>query len=114
MSDDLKSFKIENAQKRRVDRAPTASQSKGDEAPAEPESVGFPHIEAQVETDGPALPAMRERFETLSELANSAGSPKAKANAKKAATAYERALALLDHLLQTKSQMVNPGEQAEE
>jgi len=102
MSEDLKSFKISDTARRGVD----SPKKKGEEA-GPPPSVGFPNIEAQVEQDGPALAGMRERHAGLMEMSKS-GDPKAKAAARKAALGYERSLALLEHLLATKQQMIAP------
>ena len=97
MSDDLKSFKIQNKVGQRVDRP---ASRKG--AAAEPASVGFPRIEAIVEAESADLSGLAARHQALCDLAKT-GTAKDKAAASKAAVAYERAQDLLEHLLQTKA-----------
>ncbi len=108
MSDDLKNFKIQDAVKKPVERPRAAAPGASSEEASEPESIGFPFIEAQVEADGPWLDGMRERHAVLDEMGKNGASPKEKASGKKAALGYQRALELLDHLLATKAQMLNP------
>lgn len=98
MSDsDLKSFKISDQVKKPVERA------RGKGAPPEPPpSVGFPQIEAAVESGD--IAGLQERLTVLQEMAKS-GSNKDKLAAKKAAAGYERALALLTYLLETKARL---------
>jgi hypothetical protein len=93
---DLKSFKISDQTKQPVDRPKSKA---GKAEPAAPPSVGFPRIEAVVESGD--LGGLSERLATLQEMARS-GSNKDKLAAKKAAAAYERASALLGYLLDTK------------
>ncbi len=96
---DLKSFKIADQTKQPVERA----RNKGakDEAPPPP-SVGFPRIEALVESGD--LGGLELRLATLQEMSRS-GSNKDKLAARKAAGAYERAQALLGYLLDTKARL---------
>ena len=108
MSEALKNFQISDAVGRGVQAPGKKSQ---DEGP--PPSVGFPNVEAEVEGDGPSLAGMRERHATLVELSKTGG-PKEKAAARKAALGYERSIALLDHLLATKQQMMAPAEGQDE
>jgi hypothetical protein len=98
---DLKGFKISDQVKQPVDRA----RPKKEEAAAPPPSVGFPRIEALVESGD--LGGLAGRLEALRELAKS-GSNKDKLAAKKAAGAYERAQALLSYLLETKARLAQP------
>lgn len=107
MSDDLKSFKISDATPKGADRGSRKS-AEG----AATSSVGFPNVEAQVESDGPALQGLDDRYDLLVEMSKS-GTPKDKAAAKKAALAYERAHGLLTHLLNTKQQMSGAGDEGE-
>lgn len=97
MSDDLKSFKISGKVAQRIDRPAPKKGGK-----AEPQSVGFPRIEALVEAESPDLSGLSERHRALSEKAKTGG-VKEKGLAKKAAIAYERTLDLLEHLLETKA-----------
>lgn len=106
MSDDLKSFKISDQVPNRVTR-PTSGQ--GDAV--ESASVGFPRIEALLESDEPDFSGFSTRMSNLQELAQS-GSNKEKAGAKKAAIAYERVTDLLEHLLSTKQAMAGGGDEA--
>lgn len=103
MSEDLKSFKIQSRVGSRVDR-PSAKAGAKDAA----ESVGFPRIEAIVETEAPDLSGLTARHAQLQEMSK-AGAPKDKAAAAKAAVAYERATDLLEHLLATKAALQNPA-----
>ena len=101
MSDDLKSFKIADAVKKTVDGP--RPQKKEETPPTS--SVGFPRIEALVEMETPDLAGLQERLAALSELAKGTGPAKTKSQAKKAALAYEKTLALVEHLLETKKKM---------
>jgi hypothetical protein len=97
MSDDLKSFTISQQVKPRVDRPGASAKGKPGEA-----SVGFPLIEALLETEEPDVSGLNERLDGLQQMA-STGSMKDKAAAGKAAIAYERTADLLEHLFATKS-----------
>ncbi len=97
---DLKSFKISDQTKQPVDRPRSKAAAKADAAP--PPSVGFPRIEAVVESGD--LGGLSDRMAALQEMARS-GSNKDKLAAKKAAAAYERAAALLGYLLETKARL---------
>jgi hypothetical protein len=103
-SDDLKSFKISDQSRQRVDRP----SGKGPVAP-DVQSVGFPRVEALLESESPDFSGMNNRMGELQEMAKS-GSMKEKSHAKKAAVAYERAADLLEHLLATKQAMAGGGE----
>ncbi len=103
MSDDLKSFKISQQVKHRVTRPGLAAKSKAGEA-----SVGFPLIEALLESEEPDVSGLNERLDRLQQMA-SAGSMKDKAGAGKAAIAYERTADLLEHLFATKSAIGSGG-----
>lgn len=93
--EDLKSFKIQG-------QAGVKQPTKKEAPPPPPPSVGFPHIEAVVES--PDLSGLESRLAQLQELAKS-GSNKDKLAAKKAAAAYEKARALLQYLLDTKARL---------
>ncbi|MBM4281895.1 MAG: hypothetical protein FJ137_14445 [Deltaproteobacteria bacterium] len=98
---DLQSFKISEQVKAPVDRP----KGKKDKDPAPPPSVGFPRIEAVIESGGAETQAtLKARAATLAELAK-AGSNKDKLAAKKAAAAYDKARSLLDYLLATKAKL---------
>lgn len=97
---DLKSFKISDQTKQPVDRPRAKATGKADAAP--PPSVGFPRIEAVVESGD--LGGLGDRLATLQEMART-GSNKDKLAARKAAAAYERASALLGYLLETKARL---------
>ena len=102
MSDkDLKSFKISDQVKQQV-KQPSGSARATKSVAEPPPSVGFPQIEATVEVGD--LTDMEGRLEQLRELAKS-GSNKDKLAAKKAVGAYERGLALLNYLLETKARI---------
>ena len=96
--EDLKSFKISDQAKAPVERA------KGKTEEPAPSSVGFPHIEALVESAAPDLGGLESRLAQLNEMAKS-GSNKDKLAAKKAAAAYEKAKALALYLLETKARL---------
>jgi hypothetical protein len=98
---DLPSFKISDQVKAPVER-PKAKKEKD---PGPPPSVGFPRIEAVVESGNPdTLAGLQTRMAVLQELAKS-GSNKDKLAAKKAAAAYEKTRALIDYLLATKAKL---------
>ena len=104
MTDDLKSFKISAKVPRTVDR------KKSGDSGAEPApSAGFPVIEALLEQDEIDLGGFGERRAQLADLATNGADNREKANAKKAAIAYERTHDLLEHLLSTKEQMNGGG-----
>ena len=105
MTDDLKSFKISDATPRGQTRQAKTKES----SPETAASVGFPSIEAQVEQDGPALAGLDERYDRLEALSKT-GSAREKAGASKAMVAYERAHALLTHLLNTKADLAGSNE----
>lgn len=100
--EDLKGFKISDQVKSPVEK-PRAKKA---EAAAPPPSVGFPRIEAIVESGD--LGGLEGRLNQLKELAKS-GSNKDKLAAKKAASAYERAQTLLRYLLDTKARLAQGG-----
>jgi hypothetical protein len=98
---ELSSFKISDQVKAPVER-PKAKKEK-DAGP--PPSVGFPRIEAVVESgDAQTIAGLQARLAALQEMAK-AGSNKDKLAAKKAAAAYEKTKALLDYLLATKAKL---------
>jgi hypothetical protein len=98
---DLQSFKISDQVKSPVERP----KAKKEKEAGPPPSVGFPRIEAVVESgDEETLAGMQARMATLQEMAKS-GSNKDKLAAKKAAAAYEKTRALLDYLLATKAKL---------
>ncbi|MCA9553595.1 MAG: hypothetical protein KC933_26385 [Myxococcales bacterium] len=99
--DDLSTFRISDMRRASV-RAST-KQGKAAAPAAEEPSVGFPAVEARLETssaDGVAeeLRASYEQLEAMSEGRD----VKTKAAAKKAMGAYERAADLFEYLFQTK------------
>lgn len=96
--EDLKGFKISDQVKAPVEKP----RGKKAEAAAPPPSVGFPRIEAVVESGD--LGGLEGRLGQLKEL-QKAGGNKEKLAAKKAAAAYERAAALLNYLLDTKARL---------
>ncbi len=103
MSDELKSFKISDQRK------PTVSGGRPKEEAPAPSSAGFPHIEALVESPAPDLSGLTARHSQLDELAKAKGTAKEKADAKRAAGAYGKALALIEYLLETKRNMAGGG-----
>ena len=105
VTDELKSFKIGDQLKRGVEQP----RAKNVEPEASP-SVGFPRIEAFVESAVPDLSGFIGRKEELETLAGGGGSPKEKGSAKKAALAYQRTQELLEMLLATKAKMQAPAE----
>ncbi len=104
MSDELKSFKISAKVPRAVDR----KKPKG-EGTIEAPSAGFPIIEAMLEQEEVDLGGFGDRHAQLADLAQNGADNREKANAKKAAIAYERTHDLLEHLLSTKEQMKGGG-----
>lgn len=107
MSDDeFKSFKISAKVPNAVDRkGPKETAS----APVESTSVGFPTIEALLEQDEIDLGSFGARHAQLTEIAAGTGDNRTKANAKKAAIAYERTHDLLEYLLSTKDDLKTDG-----
>lgn len=103
MTEKMKSFKVQDAVKKAVDR-PRPGQKQPAAEPDPPASAGFPKIEAIVEADGD-LADLEARMATLGELAKASKSQKEKLAAQRALKAYERARALLAHLLETKARM---------
>lgn len=107
---DFNSFKISDAVRRPVDRASAArgqkAPAKGQAAPEENTSVGFPRIEALL--DGNVdLAGLKEREAALKALTKQPGSPKQKAAATKAAKAYGLTVGMIEHLFATKAAMEN-------
>jgi hypothetical protein len=104
--EDLKSFKISD----QVPKPAGSAARAGKAAPPEPNgpSVGFPMIEGVVEADQPDLSGLQERLDQLTAMAKS-GSNKDKLQAKKAAAAYNKAVALLHYLLETKARLAGGG-----
>lgn len=107
MSDPIKAFKISDAVKQPVER-PRPGQ-KAQPAPPPVASVGFPRIEALVESDAPDLTGIEARLLQLDELAKSSKSQKEKLAAARAAKSYEKTRALLQKLFATKQQMAPRG-----
>jgi hypothetical protein len=104
---ELQSFKISEQVKAAVDR-PRGKKDK-DKSSGPPPTVGFPRIEAVVESGGDdVLLALQQRLATLQEMSKS-GANKQKLAAKKAAAAYEKASALLQYLLATKAKLTGTG-----
>lgn len=101
MSDDLKSFKISAKVPRAVDRKKPAGDAAKEEAP----SAGFPIIEALLEEEEIDLGGFGDRHAALADMAQNGADNREKANAKKAAIAYERTHDLLEYLISTKEQM---------
>ena len=99
--EELKGFKISEQVKAPVDK-PRAKKAEASPAP----SVGFPRIEALVESG--ELSGLEGRLQQLKAMQN-AGGNKEKLAAKKAAAAYERAHALLVYLLDTKARLSQQG-----
>ena len=97
-TDDLKNFKISDQVKKAVD----GPKRGGSAEAAEALSAGFPALEALVEQSSPDLSGLQERHAALTELSKT-GSTKEKQAAKKAVVAYERALDVVDFLLDTKA-----------
>lgn len=98
--DELSSFKIGDM------RRPSVRPTKKVEAEApEPEeaSIGFPGIEARLESGSVEAVAdeLRGSYERLEDLSTS-GDMRSKAGAKRAMVAYERAADLFEYLFQTK------------
>ena len=100
MTEDLKSFTIQSRVNKRVDRPGSASNQNADNAP----SVGFPRIEALVESEALDLGGLAERRAQLNEIVKN-GTPREKPAAQKAALAYERTEDLLQHLMEVKASM---------
>ena len=109
-SDDLKTFKISDQVKPAVGQSQARAKAKGAPAQAEPASVGFPMIEALVESDAPDISGLNTRLEQLTALQSESRNNKEKAGAKKAVIAYERTIDLLQYLLDTKSALNAPAE----
>ena len=107
MGDDLKSFKISDQVKAPVDK-PKSGAGAAEPAP----SAGFPRIEALIENDSIDLADLKGRVAELQALANSAtASPQDKGGARKASLAYRHLNELIEHLVETKSSMLqNPNE----
>jgi hypothetical protein len=101
--DDLKSFKISDQVKQKVDRP------RGKSAQPEASSVGFPRIEQLLEAEEPDLSGLGQRMDALDELSQS-GSAREKAAAKKARAAYDRTVDVLEFLVSTKQAMSPPSE----
>ncbi len=99
--EELKGFKISDQVKTPVDKA---KPKKAEQGP--PPSVGFPAIEAVVESGD--LGGLEVRLGILKELAKVGGN-KEKLAAKKAAVAYDKAGALLRYLLETKARLAQGG-----
>jgi hypothetical protein len=96
--EDLKAFKISDQVKTKVERA-----TKKEVAPPASPSVGFPALEAFVET-APDMSGFDGRHGVLVEMSKS-GSTKDKASARKAATAYEKTKELIGVLMETKKRL---------
>ena len=107
MGDDLKPFKISDQVKAPVDK-PKSGANAAELAP----SAGFPRIEALIENDSIDLADLKGRVTELQALANNASaSPQEKGGARKASLAYRHLNELIDHLVETKSSMLqNPNE----
>jgi len=109
MSDDpkLKAFKISDQVKKQVDRpkSPRVEET----APETSQSVGFPRIEALVESAEPDVKGLEERQALLEEKAKGKGSQREKAAAQKAAKAYAKVRTLIAYLLETKQKMQGGG-----
>jgi len=99
--EDLKGFKISDQVKAPVEK-PRAKKAEA----GPPPSVGFPRIEAVVESGD--LGGLEGRLQQLKEM-QKVGGNKEKLAAKKAAAAYERAQALLRYLLETKARLSQGG-----
>ncbi len=99
--EELKGFKISDQVKAPVDK-PRAKKAEA----SPPPSVGFPRIEAVVESGD--LAGLEGHLQLLRDMQKS-GSNKEKLAAKKAAAAYERAHALLTFLLETKARLSQQG-----
>ena len=101
MSDDLKNFTISAKVPRTIDKK-GPKKSSVIEAP----SAGFPIIESILEQETVDLGDFGNRHAELVELSDAKGADnRVKANARKAAIAYERTHDLLEYLLSTKAQM---------
>ena len=98
---DLKSFKISDQVKQPVERPRAGAKA----PPATPASAGFPRIEALVDAAQPELAGFAERQQALLALSKGKGTPKERAAAQKAHTAYVKVRALIDYLLETKRKM---------
>jgi hypothetical protein len=99
--EELKGFKISDQVKAPVERP----RSKKPEA-GPPPSVGFPRIEAVIESGD--IGGLEGRLLQLKEL-QKVGGNREKLAARKAAAAYERAFALLRYLLETKARLAQQG-----
>ena len=107
MGDDLKSFKISDQVKTPVDKTKS-----GDLDMSMTASAGFPRIEALIENDSVDLSIINSRLEALQALSTSAETSSSdKTGARKASLAYKHLNELIEHLVATKSSMLqNPSE----
>lgn len=107
MGDDLKSFKISDQVKTPVDK-PKSDKNDLNVAP----SAGFPRIEALIENESVDLSVINSRLSDLQALSSSAETSSSdKAGARKASLAYKHLNELIEHLVATKSSMLqNPSE----
>ena len=103
--DDLESFRISDVRRPQV-RGGT--RPKDPEPPPEEETVGFPNIEALLESSSIEEVAgdLRLSYTRLEELA-AAPDMRNKAAAKKAMVAYERVADLFEYLFETKASLRN-------
>jgi len=106
--DELSTFKIGDMRRPSV-RATSKPGAKGAEPEAEP-SVGFPAVEARLESGNVDSVAeeLRGTYEQLEQMSAS-GDMRSKAAAKKAMGAYERAADLFEYLFQTKDALQGEG-----
>lgn len=102
MGDDLKSFKISDQVK-----TPVGKPKSENDALAGAPSAGFPRIEALIENESVDLSIINSRLSELQALSSSADATSAdKAGVRKATLAYKHLNELIEHLVATKSSML--------
>lgn len=108
-NDDFSTFKIGDM--RRASVRPNKPVSKAAPAASEEEpSLGFPAVEAHLESGSveSVAEALRVSYEQLDDMSTGSDMRKRGA-AKKAMGAYERSADLFEYLFQTKDALQNPG-----
>jgi hypothetical protein len=101
MTDSLKGFKVGDHVKQQVRQPQKPAPTAVEPSP----SVGFPRIEALVESAVPDLSGLESRLAALRGIESQAKGQKDKSAAKRAVIGYERVLDLVRYLLETKANM---------
>ncbi|CAN0576880.1 unnamed protein product [Laminaria digitata] len=107
-NDDFSTFKIGDM--RRASVRPNKPVSKATPAASEEEPLGFPAVEAHLESGSveSVAEALRASYEQLDDMSTGSDMRKSGA-AKKAMGAYERSADLFEYLFQTKDALQNPS-----